>query len=149
MFLAFAEGSAIELIPNGSLLIHIFLILLMIWILNRTFFRPIAGILAVRDKNKGGHSVEAEEILQKVDAKLSKIDTATREARAEGYALIEGEHKTAAANRTEQLESTRSEVAKKMAAERHSIKTQTEKARIEIVSEAQQLAEKISSSILR
>ena len=80
MFLAFAEGSAIELIPNGTMFIHIALILIMIWILNRTFFRPISKILGERDKNKGGKSGEAQSILQQVDGKLAKYDSAMRDA---------------------------------------------------------------------
>jgi F0F1-type ATP synthase membrane subunit b/b' len=50
-FLAFAD---IQLVPDGTILIHIALILLMIWLLNRTFFRPINRVIAAREKNKGG-----------------------------------------------------------------------------------------------
>ena len=76
--LAFA---GIELVPNGTLFVHIFLILLMIWFLNRTLFRPIYKVLETRDKNSGGRSTEAREILAQVQQKESSFDLAMRETR--------------------------------------------------------------------
>ena len=149
MFLAFAAGNAIELIPNGTLFIHIALILLMIWILNRVFFRPINKILAARDKNKGGKSGEAQEILQQVDTKLAKYDSAMRDARSEGYNLIESERNAATIERQTRLESIKTEVINKVETERSAIQTQAAQARLEIAAEAQKMAEKISSSILK
>ena len=149
MFLAFAQGSAIELIPNGTLLIHIALILLMIWILNRVFFRPINRILTARDKNKGGKSGEAQEILEQVDTKLAKYDSAMRDARSEGYNLIETERNSATTERQTRLESVKMEVTDKVETEKSAIKAQAELARLEIASEANKMAEKISSSILK
>ena len=149
MFLAFAEGSAIELIPNGTLFVHIALILLMIWILNRVFFRPINRILTARDKNKGGKSGEAQEILQQVDSKLVKYDSAMRDARSEGYNLIETERNSATTERQTRLESVKTEVTDKVATEKSAIKAQADQARLEIATEAQKMAEKISSSILK
>ena len=149
MFLAFAEGSAIELIPNGTLFVHIALILLMIWILNRVFFRPINRILTARDKNKGGKSGEAQEILEQVDTKLAKYDSAMRDARSEGYNLIETERNSATTERQTRLESVKTEVTDKVATEKSAIKAQADQARLEIATEAQKMAEKISSSILK
>ena len=149
MFLAFAEGSAIELIPNGTLFIHIGLILLMIWILNRVFFRPINRILTARDKNKGGKSGEAQEILEQVDTKLAKYDSAMRDARSEGYNLIETERNSATTERQTRLESVKTEVTDKVETEKSVIKAQADQARLEIATEAQKMAEKISSSILK
>ena len=148
MFLAFAEGT-IELIPNGTLFVHIALILLMIWILNRVFFRPINRILTTRDKNKGGKSGEAQEILEQVDTKLAKYDSAMRDARSEGYNLIETERNSATTERQTRLESVKMEVTDKVETEKSAIKAQAEQARLEIASEANKMAEKISSSILK
>jgi F-type H+-transporting ATPase subunit b len=149
MFLAFAEGSAIELIPNGTLFIHIALILLMIWILNRTFFRPITKILEARDKNKGGKSGEAQGILQQVDTKLAKYDSAMRDARSESYSLIESERNSATASKQTRIETVKQEVTKTVETEKSAIQKQTEQAHREIAIEATKMAEKISSSILK
>lgn len=149
MFLAFAEESAIRLVPDGTLFVHIALILLMIWILNRTFFRPINRVLAARDKNKGGRSTEAQDILQQVDNKLATYDSTMREARSEGYELIESERAAATADRQSRLETVKQEVAETVETEKSAIQEQTEQARAEIAAEAKKLAEKISSNILK
>ena len=62
--LAFAES--IQLFPDGTIFIHIALILLMIWILNRTFFKPINKVIASREKHKAGPGGEADSIMKEV-----------------------------------------------------------------------------------
>ena len=69
--LAFAEGS-IQLFPDGTIFVHIAMVLVMIWILNRTFFRPINRVLEAREKMKGGAGGEAESILRDVADKQAK-----------------------------------------------------------------------------
>ena len=63
--LAFAEGSGIQLVPDGTILIHIALILLMIWVLNRTFFRPINRVIQSHEKNKGGISAKRRKFCER------------------------------------------------------------------------------------
>jgi F0F1-type ATP synthase membrane subunit b/b' len=87
VLLAFAES--IQLFPDGTLFIHIALILLMIWVLNRTFFRPINRIIEAREKQKGGHGSEADAILSDVGEKQAKYNQGLLAARGEGYELIE------------------------------------------------------------
>jgi F-type H+-transporting ATPase subunit b len=147
--LAFAEGSSIQLVPDGTILIHIALILLMIWILNRTFFKPINRVLAARDRNKGGHSAEARGILEQVDEKSKRYETAMREARLEGYQMIEAERAAALAKRQSEVEAVKSEVAQTVSQEQSAIQKQTAEARVALAADAQQMAEKISSNILR
>jgi F-type H+-transporting ATPase subunit b len=149
MFLALAESSSIQLVPDGTIFIHIALILAMIWILNRTFFRPINRVLAERDRNKGGKSTEAQEILQQVETKTNKYDSTLREARTNGYTLIESERATASAERTSRIEAVKQEVGTTVESEKAAIAAQAEKARGEIAAEAGVLAEKISSNILK
>jgi len=78
--LAFAES--IQLFPDGTLFIHIALILLMIWVLNRTFFRPINRVLESREKHKGSHGSEAEAILSDVNEKQAKYNQELLDARS-------------------------------------------------------------------
>ena len=147
--LAFAEGSAIQLVPDGTILIHIALILLMIFILNRTFFRPINRVIASREKNKGGRFGEAEEILQQVAEKNARFESVMREARSEGYNKIEGERSAAMAEKQAKVETVKTEVEQKLATEKDEIERQAETARRQIATEARVLAEKISSNILK
>lgn len=146
--LAFAEG-AVQLVPDGSILIHIALILLMIFILNRTFFRPINRVIESREKNKGGRFGEAEEILHQVAEKNAHFESVMREARLEGYNKIEAERNAALAEKQSKVETVKSEVEQKMATEKDEIARQTDAARRQIAAEAKVLAEKISSNILK
>jgi F-type H+-transporting ATPase subunit b len=147
--LAFAEGSGIQLVPDGTIIIHIALILVMIWVLNRTFFRPINRVLASRDRNKGGHSAEAQGIMAQVSEKSKKYDEEMRRARLEGYQLVEAERAEALAKRQAEIESVKQEVEQTVSQEKDSIERQAEEARATIAAEAQKMAEKISSNILR
>src|SRR5688500_10850311 len=99
--LLFAE--TIQLFPDGTLLIHVGLILVMIWVLNRTLYKPINQIIEAREKNKGGRSSEAVGILKDVEAKEARYTSQMLEARSAGYALIEEEQKRTAAEREKQL----------------------------------------------
>ncbi|MCD9186361.1 MAG: ATP synthase F0 subunit B [Pyrinomonadaceae bacterium] len=144
--LALAE---VQLVPDGTVIIHVALILIMIFILNRTFFRPINRILESRDKNRGGRFGEAEGILSEVSEKQSKYDLAMREARSEGYGMIEKERAEAVAKREAALATVKEEVAQKFASEKSELEQQTAQARAAIAAEAEKMAEKISSNILR
>ena len=146
LLLAFQK---VELMPNGTLLIHIALILLMIWILNRTLFRPVNRVIEAREKNKGGHSGEAQEILKNVGEKQSHIEAAMLEARSEGYELIERTRTSAVAERQEKIGAVKAEVAELTARENQELDRQKNEARATIAAEAGQIAERISSNILK
>jgi F0F1-type ATP synthase membrane subunit b/b' len=147
--LAFAEGSAIQLVPDGTIIIHIALILLMIYILNRTFFGPINRVIEARERKSGGGLSEAEEILSTVREKNVQYEAALRGARSEGYQLIEAERLAAVADKESRVGSVREETAAKLAAEKESVAKQTEAARARLAAEAQTMAERISTSILK
>lgn len=145
--LAFAES--IQLFPDGTLFIHIGLILLMIWILNRTFFRPINRVIESREKHSGGRNGEAETILKEVSEKQASYNHAILEARSEGYELIEKQRAEAVATRLKKIGDAKTETAQTLSAEKQNLLTQTEEARVIIAREAEEMAEKISANILR
>lgn len=145
-FLAF---QTVQLVPDGTVIIHIALILLMIWILNRTFFRPINRVIEAREKNKGGRFGEAEEILRDVNEKQAQYNQAIFEARNKGYEIIEKERTAAVNERETRVSSVKAELAQKVEQEKSQLQTQTAEARAVIAAEADKMAEKISSSILR
>lgn len=144
--LAFAD---VQLVPDGTIFIHIALILLMIWTLNRTFFRPINRVIAAREKNKGGRFGEAEEILQSVDAKNAQYNSAMLDARSKSYELIEREKNEALARRQAEIEAVRAETEQTVAAETTELNRQAAEAKTAIARDAEQMAERISSNILR
>jgi len=139
----------IQLFPDGTLFIHIALILLMIYILNRTLYRPINRVLDTRIKNKGNYFGEAEELLKKVDEKESRYSKEMLQARSAGYELIEKEQKKAAAAREKKLAEAKDEVAERLASGKADIAQQVSAARTAIESEAEVLAERIAKGILK
>jgi F-type H+-transporting ATPase subunit b len=146
VLLAFQE---VRLVPDGTLFIHIALILLMIWVLNRTFFRPINRVIESRERSKGGRSSEAQEVLKKISDKQSLYEQTMLRARSEGYELIERERAEAVAVRQEKIGAVREEVAQKIVQETEELNRQTVKAKAAIAQQAEQMAEKISSNILK
>lgn len=145
--LLFAE--AIQLFPDGTLFIHIGLILVMIYVLNRTLYRPINRILEARERNKGGHSSEAEAILADVAAKNSRYTSEMLEARSGGYQHIEDEQKRAATERDKELSEARGEITSKFESGKAELDSQTEQARTAIATDADEIAESIAASILK
>lgn len=145
--LLFAE--TIQLFPDGTLFIHIAIILAMIWLLNRTLYRPINRVLEARAKNKGGHSSEAAEILGRAANKEQQYSNAMLDARSEGYALIEKEQKAAVEARNKQIGEVKAEVAAKFDAGRAEIEKQATDARAAIATDAEKMADQIAANILK
>ena len=146
LFLAFAES--IQLFPDGTIFIHIALILVMIWVLNRTFFRPVNRVLESREKHKNAGG-EAASILSEAAAKEAAYQSAMLEARTQGYQLIEQKHAGAVAEREQKIGAVKSEVATQLASERASLESQAAEARAAVTAEAEQIADKIAKNILR
>ena len=145
--LAFAES--IQLFPDGTIFIHIALILLMIWILNRTLFRPINSIIDSREKNKGGFSSEAEKILSEVDQKESKYTAELLDTRSKSYELVEKEQKKATAAHEQKLADAKAETAASFDSGKAELDKQASDARAAIDTDAEKLADKIAASILK
>ncbi len=145
--LVFAES--IQLFPDGTLFIHIALILLMIWVLNRTFFRPINRVIEARDKQRGSHGSEAEAILADVASKQDKYNQELLAARSQGYELIEKERSSAVEARQARIVAAKNETAEAVMSGRQQVEQQAAEARAIIASEADAMADKISSNILR
>jgi len=147
LFLGFAENS-IQLVPDGTLFLHIAIILIMVFVLNATLFKPINRILEEREKRTGGRSSEAQDILQRVDAGLAKYEQTLREARSEGYRLIEQERSIAMADRQKKLNAVREEVTQTLIGQKKELSLQAEDARSTLATDARRLAAEIGAQIL-
>jgi F-type H+-transporting ATPase subunit b len=144
--LAFAE--TIQLFPDGTLFIHIAIILVMIWVLNRTLYRPINRVLEARERQKGGQAGEAAGILKDVEAKSSEYNKELLEARSSGYELVAKETQDAAGSRSRKLETAKAEIAARYDAERSKLEKEKAEARAAIGTEAEKMAEEITTNIL-
>ena len=145
--LAFAES--IQLFPDGTIFVHIALILVMIWVLNRTFFGPINRILETRERQKGGAGSEADRILADVAEKEAKLNQAMLGARSEGYALIEKDREAAVEARMRRLAGAKSETSQRLADEKLSLQEQAASARTEIEAQAEVMADRIAANVLK
>ncbi len=145
--LLFAES--IQLFPDGTIFIHVAMILAMIWILNRTLFRPINRVLESREKNKGGRSGEAVTILKDVSEKELRYNSEMLDTRSKGYEIIEKEQKKANEAREKQLGEVKAETAEALDKGKAEIEKQSAEAHASIGADAEKIAASIAESILK
>ena len=145
--LGFAENS-IQLVPDGTLILHVIIILVMVWILNKTLYKPINRILEAREKRTRGRMSEAQEILTDVGEKVSNYERQLRQARAEGYALAEQERTAAMQERQGKLNEMRQQLSESIAQEKQTIQTQVAEARVTLDSESLRIAREIGERVL-
>ena len=146
--LAFAEG-AIQLVPDGTLLFHLALIIAMVALLNVTLLKPINRILEERERLTKGRLSEAQSTLLIVNEKLLEYERRLREARAEGYALMERERAVISEEKQRKLSEVKSEIARVLSAEREKLKTETTQVRGKLAVDARSIALEIGRQILR
>jgi len=145
-FLAFAES--IQLVPDGTLFLHIAIILFMIFVLNRTLFRPVNRVIEERERRTVGRSGEAREVLQRVEESLSRYERSLREARAESYRLLEQQQGEATNDRQQKIGLVKREVGDLIEGQKREIQAQADNARATLEGEARQVAASISAQIL-
>ena len=146
MFLA---ETSIQLVPDGTLLLHVVMISVMVFILNRTLLKPVNEILAERERLVAGRLKEAEALSAETDEKRKRYNETLRAARAEGYRLLEKERTAALKEKDEKVRQYREEVSKTVAAQIEQTRRQEEKVREELESQAAVVGDLISSQILR
>jgi F0F1-type ATP synthase membrane subunit b/b' len=146
MFLA---ETSIQLVPDGTLLLHVLMVAVMVFVLNRTLLKPINETLAERERQISGRLKEAEALAAETDEKLRKYNATLRAARAEGYRLLEKERAAALKEKDEKVRLYREEVSKNVAAQIDQTRRQEQQVRAELESQAAVVSDLISSQILR
>lgn len=146
MFLAEAS---IQLVPDGTLLLHLLMVAIMVFVLNRTLLKPINQILSEREKQIEGRKQEAQTIAVETQEKLRKYNETLREARSEGYRLLEKERAEALKEKEEKLKAYRDEMSKEVAAQLETTRTQEQSVKGELEAQATAMGNLISSQILR
>ena len=145
--LAFAES--IQLFPDGTIFVHIALILLMIWVLNRTFFKPVNKVIQSREKFSNVAGGEAGSLNSEADEKEARYNRELLDARSAGYELLEKEAGKLARAREKKLAETKAETDAKIAEERAELERQAADARGIIGAEAGRLADEIAATVLK
>lgn len=140
--------SSIQLVPDGTLLLHGAFIFLMIVLLNVSLFKPINRILDERDVRTRGQLEEARRTLVNIDQRLAQYQQTLRSARAEGYRLMELQRTEALRERAVGIASVKQEIRDFIAAQTGEIRQQTEDVRSALAREAQRTGVEISSRLL-
>lgn len=148
LFLAFA-GNAIQLVPDGTIIFHLVLIILMVAILNATLLKPINRVLQERERLTTGRFSEAQSVLSNVDQKMREYERQLREARSEGYALLEHERAALTKEREEKLGALRAEIGNLLLEEKEKLAAEAQRAQSTLASDSENLAREISQHILR
>lgn len=143
-----AEAS-IQLVPDATLLLHLFLVVVMVFVLNRTLLKPINDILSEREKQITGRLREAEAMAAESQEKLKKYNDALREARAAGYRLLEKERAEGLKEKEQQLRQHRDELSKEVSSQVDQIRKQEQAVKGELEAQAATIGNLISSQILR
>jgi F-type H+-transporting ATPase subunit b len=141
--------NSIQLVPDGTLFLHIILIILMIFVLNLTLFRPINRVLKEREQRTQGDSQETRRFLNRVEKSLSKYEQTLREARANGYRLLEKEKVEALQGRQILLNRLRDELQGSIEEQKELIKSQVEQSKLALGEDSGQVAAEISRRVLQ
>ena len=147
ILLAFAES--IQLVPDGTLVLHIAIIITMVFALNRFLFRPVNRILDERERRTRGRSDEAHEIIRRVKESLLQYENSLRQARAESYRLLEQQQSEASGERQRKVVMVRKELEEEIEEQKREVQAQADNARVALEGEARRAAASISSQVLR
>jgi F-type H+-transporting ATPase subunit b len=145
--LALAENS-IQLVPDGTLVIHIALIWIMVAVLNRTLFKPINRVLAERDLRTKGSLSETEALVKRVGEHIQQYESQLRNARSEGYRELEQEKLRSMKKREQKIVALKDELADWTIEEKRKLGEQTEQVRTTLEAESRNVATEIASRLL-
>ena len=133
---------------DGSFLFVFIAILLLIFILNATLFRPINKILAEREKMSGGTSHEARHLIKDYERKVMLYEDGIRNARHEAYQYAEAQRREALADRQDLIAQAKTAATAHIEVAKQDIAQQAVRARTQLERDAQAMAASISASIL-
>ncbi|HEX5886957.1 MAG TPA: ATP synthase F0 subunit B [Pyrinomonadaceae bacterium] len=141
--------TSIQLVPDATLLLHLLMVAIMVFVLNRTLLKPINRILAEREKQITGHLTEAQRMAAETQEKQQKYNDALRQARTDGYRLLEKERAEGLKQKEEKLRQYRDQLSKQVAAQLATTRQQQQSVQGELEAQAAAISNLISSQILR
>lgn len=141
--------ATIQLVPDGTLLLHLLMVVVMVFILNRTLLKPINRILAERERRIEGRLKEAQALAAETEQKLKKYNEALHAARVDGYKLLEKERADGLKEKDEKVRLQREQAKREVAAQIDNIKRQEQSVRQELETQAASISSLISAQVLR
>jgi F0F1-type ATP synthase membrane subunit b/b' len=144
---AFAEN-AIQLVPDGTLLLHLLIVVGMVVLLNGTLFRPINKVLEERESQTKGRLNEAQGVRQKLHMGLLEYDRGLREARLAAYQFIETVRAEALSQREKEISAVKEAQRTWISNQVAEIEHQVDETRKILAAESTETAVRIGSQIL-
>ena len=138
-----------EIFPNWTAIPIILFLVILTFILNRTFFRPLAKALEERFQRIEGARREAEEIRIASQERLAEFDRRLREARRESDSQMAQIKNEALSEKNSIVSQKRSEAEKTLAESRAEIRKKAEQASVELEAHSDGFARQIATQILR
>ena len=138
-----------EVFPNWTAIPIFFFVVVLTYILSKTFFGPVGRVLQERHRLIEGAREEAKEIRRATEDRLGEFDRKMREARREaGLHMVEVKS-GALAERQAIVTRQRAEADRNLASARQDIRAKAEEARKSLEAEAVNISYRIASRILR
>jgi F-type H+-transporting ATPase subunit b len=123
-------------------------VLILVWLLSRVFWRPVAGAIAKRQDAARSSLEDARITQKKAEAALAELTSAREGIAAEREAVLAEAAKTAAATSAATLEAAREKSASLIAAAQAEISRDREAAEKEQSAQAAELAVEIAAKLL-
>ena len=133
---------------DGSFLFILVSIIILIYVLNRTLFKPLNRVLDERERLGAGRLAEAQRLLKEHEDRLQRYEGQLRAARVESLEQQEIFRKQAQADSQKMIAQIKDENAAQIAAAQKEIANQASIARQSLEKEARAMASTISSQIL-
>ena len=143
-----AEAS-IQFVPDGTLLLHLLLVVVMVVVLNRTLLKPINHILSERERQVTGRLREAEALTAESEEKVKNYNNTLREARTAGYKLLEKELTEGLKEKEQKIRQYRDELSRQVDSQLEQTRKQEQAVKGELEAQAATIGSLISSQILR
>jgi len=125
------------------------MVVVMVFILNRTLLKPINRILAERERQIEGRLKEAQALAAETEQKIKKYNEALHAARVDGYKLLERERADGLKEKDEKVRLQREQAKREVVAQIDNIKRQEQSVRQELETQAASISSLISAQVLR
>ena len=138
----------ITVIPDGSFVIQMINFLVLLWILNLVFFKPIRKVLIQRKEKITGLEDGVEKLAKEVVEKDNAFENGLKEARTKGLKEKEAFIEEASGEEKEIIEKINKKAQAKLAEIKEQVAEETEKARAELEKDIENYARGIGEKIL-
>jgi F-type H+-transporting ATPase subunit b len=138
----------ITVIPDGSTFIQLINFLVLLWILNLVFFKPIRSVLIQRKEKISGLEEGIKGLAKEVVEKDNAFEDGLKEARIKGLKAKESFIEEASGEEKEIIDKINKEAQAKLAEIKEQVGEETEKARVVLEKGIEDYARDIGEKIL-